>query len=54
MLRNTNVQERKLPELKHGTSAGYRGHKRRGETPCARCKASWAAYISAYRARHGR
>jgi hypothetical protein len=33
----------------HGTSAGARAHRRRGEEPCTACKSAWAKYIRTYR-----
>ena len=41
-------RRRTLPP--HGTTARYRAHYRRGETPCEACKAAHAAYLRADRA----
>jgi hypothetical protein len=38
----------------HGTTAGYRTHKRRGEKPCRPCKVAWNRYIAEYRSKKGR
>lgn len=36
--RNNGIPKRKPPELwPHGTEAGYKRHRRRGEPPCALC-----------------
>lgn len=40
------------PPLKpHGTMAAWKRHRKRGETPCPKCKAAKAAEMRAYRAR---
>ncbi len=37
-----------------GTSAAYRRHNDRGETPCQPCRDAWSEYKRAERARQGR
>lgn len=32
------LHERSLPPIKHGTDAGYKAHRRRGEPACSVCK----------------
>lgn len=36
-------------DIKHGTPGGYMQHRRRGETPCAHCKAAWNDYYKGRR-----
>ncbi len=43
-----------MPELEHGTRAGYERHKRRGEYSCEACRTANTKYAKAYRQGSGK
>lgn len=50
-LARVTVRARPTRELVHGTTAGYKKHKRRGEVPCVECKRAHCEYMKAFNKR---